>query len=163
MTPEDLIELEAIKRLKYRYARLLDQKAWDELAEVFTRDATASYGGGEGRLQGRDAILRFLRGNLESSSMITSHAVGQPEIELTGPDAATATWALQDLVIDTSRQFTVRGASFYFDEYRKVDGEWRISHTGYKRIYEELARRPDNVRLTASWWGTGGKSELTPD
>ena len=74
--------------------------------------------------------------------MITSHTVGQPEVELTGPDTATATWALQDLVIDTSRQFTVRGASFYFDEYRKVDGEWRIAQTGYKRIYEELANGP---------------------
>lgn len=163
MTPEDLVEIEAVKRLKYRYARLLDQKEWDELAQVFTDDATASYGGGDSRLQGSEAIMRFLKGNLEPTSMITSHSVGQPEIELTGPDTATATWAFQDLVIDTSRSFTVRGASFYVDEYRKVDGEWRIAHTGYKRIYEELARRPDHVRLTASWWGTGGKSELTPD
>lgn len=162
MTPEDLVEIEQIKRLKYRYARTLDQKDWDGVKECFTEDATASYGGGDQRLEGRDAILRFLRGNLESTSMITSHSVGQPEIELTGPDTATGLWALQDLVIDTSRSFTVRGASYYSDEYVKADGEWRLSHTSYKRIYEELARRPDSVRLTASWFGTGGKSELTP-
>jgi uncharacterized protein (TIGR02246 family) len=163
MTPEDLVEIEALKRLKYRYARLIDQKDWDGLAECFTPDATASYGGGNQRLEGRDAILRFLRGNLESTTMITSHTVGQPEIELTGPETAKATWALQDLVIDTSRGFTVRGASFYTDEYAKADGEWKLTHTSYKRVYEELARRPDNVRVTASWHGTGGKSELMPD
>jgi uncharacterized protein (TIGR02246 family) len=160
VTPDELVEIEAIKRLKYRYARLLDQKDWDGLSRIFAEDATSSYGGGDKRLEGREAILRFLRGSLESTSMITSHTVGQPEIELTGPDAARATWALQDLVIDTSRSFTVRGASFYEDEYVKRDGEWLISHTGYKRVYEELARRRDNVRLTASWHGTDGKSEL---
>jgi len=32
MTPQDLVEIEAIKRLKYRYLRCLDLKLWDELA-----------------------------------------------------------------------------------------------------------------------------------
>ena len=36
MTPEDLVEIELIKRLKYKYARCLDQKLWDEIAECFT-------------------------------------------------------------------------------------------------------------------------------
>ena len=31
MTPEDLVELELIKRLKYRYLRSIDQKLWDSL------------------------------------------------------------------------------------------------------------------------------------
>jgi len=39
MTPEDLIELEAIKRVKYAYARCLDLKLWDEIATLFTEDA----------------------------------------------------------------------------------------------------------------------------
>jgi hypothetical protein len=32
VTPDDLVEVEAIKRLKYRYMRCLDQKLWDEMA-----------------------------------------------------------------------------------------------------------------------------------
>ena len=36
MTPEDLVEIELIKRLKYKYARCLDQKLWDEIGECFT-------------------------------------------------------------------------------------------------------------------------------
>ena len=34
MTPEDLVEIELIKRLKYRYLRSIDQKLWDWLRVV---------------------------------------------------------------------------------------------------------------------------------
>jgi len=44
MTPADLVEIELIKRLKYKYARCLDQKLWDEIAECFTADAHAGKG-----------------------------------------------------------------------------------------------------------------------
>ena len=49
-----MLELEAIKRLKYRYIRCLDQKLWDELEECFIPDAVASYGGGAWSFDGRD-------------------------------------------------------------------------------------------------------------
>jgi len=43
----ELVEIEAIKRLKYKYLRCIDQKRWDELAETFTEGATCSYGDGK--------------------------------------------------------------------------------------------------------------------
>ncbi|TML81320.1 MAG: nuclear transport factor 2 family protein [Actinobacteria bacterium] len=107
MTPEDLVEIEAIKRLKYRYARLLDTKDFEGLSELFVKDATASYSGGQLSYDGRDAIIGFLRTVLGPTTMLTSHLVGQPEIELTGPDSADGRWALQDLVIITE-QFVAR-------------------------------------------------------
>ena len=42
----------------------------------------------------------------------------------------------------------------------KVDGRWGIQHTGYKRVYEEIQPRSPDVRMTASWWGTDGRSSL---
>jgi hypothetical protein len=30
----------------------------------------------------------------------------------------------------------LQGAGFYSDEYVKVDGEWKIKHTGYERTFE---------------------------
>ncbi len=60
MDVNDLIEIEAIKRVKYRYIRCLDQKLWDEMATCFTDDAIAAYSGGKYRYEGRDAILEFL-------------------------------------------------------------------------------------------------------
>ena len=60
MTPDDLVELEQIKRLKYAYARCLDLKLWDEIAGLFTPDAIAAYSGGGYTFEGREAIVEFL-------------------------------------------------------------------------------------------------------
>lgn len=153
-----LVEIEAIKRLKYRYMRCLDQKGWDEMAECFVPDATASYGGGAYVFAGRDEILAFLRRTMGAETCLSSHRVHQPEISM-GPDTATATWAFDDVVVDEALGVTIRGAGFYEDEYVKVDGTWKIRATGYRRSFEEIQRR-DGVRLTASWWGTNGRSTL---
>ena len=158
MTPDDLVELEQIHQLKYRYVRFLDTKRWDDLVELFTPDATASYGGGATVLDGREAIMAFLVGAMADEDMLTSHKVHQPEISLDGPDAATGTWALDDVVILGSLGMTVRGASYYEDRYVKVDGAWRIAHTGYRRVYEEIEPRSPDLKLTASWWATGRSS-----
>ena len=48
MTPDDLVEIELIKQLKYKYARCLDLKMWDELAETLTEDAVCDYSNGFG-------------------------------------------------------------------------------------------------------------------
>lgn len=158
----DLHELEAIKRLKYRYLRCLDQKRWDELADCFTEDARSSYGGGRYAFEGRDAILEFLRKAMGAPSFLSSHRAHHPEIDFTGPDTATGVWALEDTVIETRAGITIRGAAFYTDEYVKVDGAWRIRFTGYRRTYEEIESRRDRpgLRLTASWFETEGRSEM---
>jgi SnoaL-like domain len=160
LTPADLVALEEIRRLKYRYCRLLDQKRFDELAELFVEDATAAYGGGATTLTGREAIVDWLRDAMASTSMITSHQVGQPEIDLVSADEATATWALHDVVILTELALMVQGASFYEDRYVRVEDRWLIRHTGYKRMYEELVPRHPDAKLTASWWTTDGVSSL---
>jgi len=160
--PEDLVEIEAIKRLKYKYMRCLDQKLWGKLATCFTADATVAYSGGHYRIQGRDAIIEWLRDAMGSESFLSSHRVHHPEIDLTGTTTATGTWALEDTVILVDSDFGLRGAAFYTDEYVKDGGDWKIAATGYKRTFEETFRRGDvpSLRLTASWWGTDGRSEL---
>jgi hypothetical protein len=147
----DLQEIEAIKRLKYRYMRCLDQKRWAELATCFTEDATSAYSDGAYAFDGRDAIMAFLESAMPAT-MLTSHRVHHPEIDLTGPGSATGVWALDDVVIETAGGFTIRGSGFYRDEYAKVAGEWRIRHTGYQRVYEEIQSRAESpsLRLTAN-------------
>lgn len=147
MTPDDLVELEAIKRLKYRYIRTLDQKRWDELAECLTPDATAAYGGGAYSFDSREEILQFLRDSL-GPTMITMHQVHQPELELTSATTANGTWALEDRVIMVEHKLTLRGAAYYTDRYVKVDGDWKIAHTGYERLFEEMEPRSDKIKLS---------------
>jgi hypothetical protein len=162
MTPEDLVEFELIKRLKYAYARCLDLKRWDDIAKLFTEDAVASYSGGGYSFEGRDAIVDFLRRSMGAETFHSSHKMHHPEIELTGPTTARATWALDDVVVMTDFEVTVRGCSFYEDEYVKLGGDWKIKRTGYKRVFEEIQPRGnvEGLKLTASWWATGGRSEL---
>jgi hypothetical protein len=149
-----LDELEAIKRLKYRYLRCLDQKRWDELETCFSEDATSAYSGGKFSFDGRDAIMDFLRKSMGADSFLSSHTVHHPEIELTSDTTATGIWALHDVVIETRANIVIRGAAFYRDEYVKVDGEWKISSTGYERTYEETFSRGDvpSLKLTANCW-----------
>jgi hypothetical protein len=148
--PEDLavlVEIEAIKQLKYRYFRCLDSKRWAELAECFTADATSSYDGGKYAFQGRDQIIGFLERALGTPSMITMHHGHHPEIELTSPITATGVWYLEDLVIDARRNTTLRGAAFYHDAYRKQGGAWKLQSTGYTRTFEEVQDRSETPSL----------------
>lgn len=165
MTPqtlEDLRDIHDIQRLKHRYLRCLDQKAWGELETCFTEDATATYGGGAVDLDGRDAIMRFLIDSMGSPRMLTSHRGTQPEIDLIGPSEATGVWALEDVVIHQDFGVTIHGASFYEDRYVKVGGLWFIRSTSYKRTYEEIFPRAsiDGLKITADFWDTGGRSKL---
>ena len=144
-----LEEIEAIKQLKYRYMRSIDQKLWKEMESCFTPDATSSYSGGKYAFDGRDAIMKFLTESMSRPTFLSSHRVHQPEIELTSPTTATGTWAMDDWVIDEQHGITIHGAAFYKDRYVKVGGEWKIEHTGYERTFEEMApRKEQGWRIT---------------
>lgn len=137
-----ILEIEAIKQIKYRYLRHLDCKEWDALRALFVAEATSAYGGGRYSYEGRDAIMGFLEEALGRPTILTTHQVHHPEIELTSETSATGTWALWDNVLDLQHGLVIRGTAFYHDEYVKADGAWRIKSTGYERIYEEMLPRP---------------------
>ena len=142
-----LEEIEAIKRLKYKYFRCLDSKRWAELADCFTPDATSSYDGGKYSFAGSAQIVGFLEGALGRPTMITLHQGHHPEIELTSPTTATGTWYLEDQVIDAKRNTSLRGAAFYHDEYVKLGGAWKLQSTGYVRTFEEIQDRSETPSL----------------
>ena len=98
----DLVEIEAIKRLKYKYLRCLDQKLWDELAECFVENATSAYGGGKYSYEGRDAIIEWLKKGMDRDGFHSTHSVHQPEIELVADDRATGVWKIEDIVVEES-------------------------------------------------------------
>ena len=161
----DLETLEEIRQLKYRYLRYVDQKRWDEMADVFTPDATVDYGtqvfGKPLKIEGRDEIVAYFRANL-GPGIVTVHAAGQPEIAVDG-DEATGTWRFEDTVIATEYRVVVAGAAYYEDRYvRGADGRWRIAHTGYVRTYEAMMSLDDlpSWKLTAGH-GVSGADTAT--
>jgi hypothetical protein len=149
----DLVTIEEIRQVKYRYLRCVDLKLWDEMLDVFTPDATADYGtlayGKPLKLAGRDEIVGFLRAKM-GPDIISVHSAGQPEITVEGA-TARGTWSFEDTVIATEHRIVVKGAAFYQDRYeRGGDGRWRIAHTGYVRTYEAMMSLDDlpSWRLT---------------
>jgi bile-acid 7alpha-dehydratase len=132
-----LEDIEAIKRLKAKYFRCLDSKLWDEMAECFTEDATTDYTDGQYRVQGKEKILRFLKAGVGRASFFGFHHGHHPEIEITSDATARGVWSSEYYMIDNDAKKTMHCGSFYYDDFAKADGEWKIRRTGYSRIFEE--------------------------
>ena len=129
-------DIEAIKKLKAKYFRCVDKKLWEEMETVLTEDAVADYGMGIELLQGRKAIIEFLKKNLGRDSMISVHQGHNPEIEITSDTTARGVWVLNDrLIIQTIA--TLNGWRYYEDEYVKLNGEWKKKSTKITNILEE--------------------------
>jgi len=148
----DLVVLEELRQLKYRYVRALDLKQWDDFADTLTPDVTTNYGA-HLTFEDRDAVVTFMRNSL-GPTIITVHQCHHPELSVDG-DSATGTWYLDDRVIVLEHRMLLTGAAFYDDTYRRCDdGKWRISHTGYQRSYEAVQSLDDlpSWKLTANRW-----------
>ena len=132
----ELHDIEAIKRLKARYFRLMDQKRWDEWAMVFSRDAHLVVPEGAVDERGREAVVASVSGVLEG--VRTAHHGHMPEIEIIGRDTARGTWAMFDYVEfpngAAGERVGLQGYGHYTEEYVREDGEWRIASLHLSRL-----------------------------
>jgi hypothetical protein len=129
-----LWEIEAIKKLKARYFRLLDTKQWDALREVFSDDFTAEVHGPHPVIHFASPEEMVATNRKLLSDVPTVHHGHMPEIDLTGPDTATGIWAMMD-VVELGKGFV--GYGHYHEEYRKHDGHWRIARMTITRLHIE--------------------------
>ena len=120
-----LLDLEAIRALKYRYAGLCDAGyPADELAALFTADAVWQ-GDPLGRYEGRAAIRAFFAATPEMLRFAV-HYLTNPLIEVNG-DVATGSWCLwQPLVVRQADQAYWLMAS-YADRYRREADGWKFA------------------------------------
>lgn len=136
----ELMEVEQIKKLKYRYFRHLDCKQFGAMLDLFVDDSTTSYDSGKHSYKGKAAIRAFFDEAMSTPRIVHQHHGHHPEIELTSATTATGIWYMDDTVHVLDHDMRVRGNGIYWDEYVKVDGQWKISHTGYERIWEYTER-----------------------
>jgi hypothetical protein len=152
-----LQDIEDIKQLKARYFRYFDTKQWDKWRDLFTEDCV--YDGTSRAYTSRDEFIAGTRKRLDPA--MTVHQGHTPEIKILGPDSARGIWPMFDRVEfgevvrhghGTSRGFT--GYGHYEEEYRKVDGEWKICFLRITRLYtaliDEPALRPFDPEFLAS-------------
>jgi len=155
-----LEDIEAIKRLKYKYFHTLDHKQWDQMAECFAEDAVTHYHDGEYQQKGVYQIMKFIQRGLARYHFFGFHQGHNPEIDITSDTTARGTWALHNYMIDTQEDKNLLICAFYHDEYVKAEGEWKIKSTGYERIFQETWERGDtpSLELVANIFATSSES-----
>ncbi|MDZ4358031.1 MAG: nuclear transport factor 2 family protein [Variovorax sp.] len=135
-----LLSVDAIRQVKARYCRYIDTKQWQRLGELFTPDCRFE---GLGSAPPGADVAAFVAGvSSRLAPTISVHHVHQHEVVMTGRDIARVVWAMEDFVEFTdgstvketpgSRGFY--GYGHYEEEYRRDDGEWRISFLRLTRL-----------------------------
>jgi ketosteroid isomerase-like protein len=124
---ESLLAIEALKRLKARFFRCLDDRDYDEMRTLFTEDAVIGTTTGR-HFDGIDSFLAFL-GDPANRPARTVHHGHLPEIEIISPTTATGTWALHAYAefADHGDPRSTHRFGRYRDEYRKQGGAWKIA------------------------------------
>ncbi len=133
ITPDKLVEIEAIKQLKARYFRTVDTFDLDGWLTCFTEDCRLKFDADVQRrnasappyaaLEGHRDVIHFWNSN--SDRVESVHHGHTPEIEILSESEARGIWAMEDIVEFTGS--LLHGYGHYHETYRKTDGEWRIA------------------------------------
>lgn len=157
----ELRALEEIKTLKYRYFRAMTYNDYDTLKETLTADVVTSYSDGEYVFEDREKLLGFLIDSHDPDAGIIAYwMAGMPELTLESETEAHGIWAMYHHFFDSKRGFVDEMFVYYDDRYRREDGVWRISKTGYSRVINQiLDRREMPYTMKAPPWAvaSGGK------
>jgi hypothetical protein len=132
----DLVAIEQIKQLKARYFRGIDTCNLELLRSILAPEVRISFQSPTYQLElnGLEQAIEFYRTNF-TNRRFGMHNGHTPEIVVNG-DEATGLWYLNDLFINLDKQTLLNGSAIYEDSYIKIQGEWRILRTGYKRLLE---------------------------
>lgn len=139
----DLEAKEAIRQLRSEYCYHADARDWEEWADVFTEDGRIEVDQ-LGTYEGRDEIVQFGEEVIAGEYQWFSHMVHNGVIEVDG-DEATGQWYFEVPTVSKATLFNEGDAGWlqgmYEEEYRRVDGEWKIAASEatfhYVAEYEE--------------------------
>ncbi len=136
MDTRELDDRIALRELAYRYASLIDDRAFDDIPSVFTEDA---------QLTGPGYAMRGheeLRGGLERIEQYSStlHCVHNQLVELAGDDATGKTYCVANHLyekdgVPRKLDMGIR----YQDVYRRdpTDGSWRIAKRHLHLVWQQ--------------------------
>ena len=156
-----VLDLQDIAYLKARYCRCIDLQQWETLRTLFTTEAQFEGFPKAPDASGVEGFCSGVAGRLKGA--VTAHHLHQPDIQLTGPDTARGVWAMQDYnewphaigVPGSPQAVGFRGYGFYEEEYRRVDGAWKICFMRLTRLRLDPlfpdAGRPFPATANAAW------------
>ena len=130
-----LEDIEAIKQLKARYLNACDRQDPEAVRDCFAEGEVIIDMSYFGYCENRDEFVDGIfvpRGCHDH--VLDMHHCSNPEIEIRSGTEARGTWALNYRNINTQDHTLTLLSAFYHDEYRKLDGQWKItsSRTEYR-------------------------------
>ena len=125
--------IEAVKALKARYWYCCDSKDVEGVRDCFLDGPVEiHYDGPVGMVKHRDGLFQVFKEGACQTQIVEMHHGGPPNIEVHGPDSASARWGLVDHRMNTDTKTGSGGGGDYDDEYKRVDGQWWISKARFK-------------------------------
>ncbi len=119
-----LEDIEAIKKLKYRYAQFVDTGNWLDFAKLAIEDAVWDFGD-LGCFVGTDEIIRCTRDIFMATFKFEAHMFHNPIIEVKG-NTATGQWYFEVPATHKAKNRAVWLTGRYDEEYVKINGEWKF-------------------------------------
>jgi SnoaL-like domain len=141
----ELQDREAIRELKARYFRFLDAQDWQGFRQCFADDAWFDVQGRE-LIHGADPFVVEAQNVLGEAQ--TLHHGHMPEITIDSATEAHGLWMLADYLEWPSEPGSgerrgMKGYWRYEEEYRKIDGAWKIATLRLRPLrIDPLPREP---------------------
>jgi ketosteroid isomerase-like protein len=141
MTVEDLLEIEAIRKLRTLYSYYLDAGELDALVALFADDAVCEfgpYGVWEGKATIRANYEVVERPMIEKGGFLSLHANTNHWVELTGADSAVGRVYLIDLSLGGEPEKNpMVWLGVYDESYRKIGGAWKIGRSSLQFLWPQ--------------------------
>lgn len=128
-----LEDREAIRELRYEYARCLDDEAWEEWVDLFTPDAECAYEGW-GEVAGHEELYEFAAEDVAESFAYTAHVMLHPQITVEGDEARGQWYTKIHYALADGGGGWRQGR--YHDRYVRTPDGWKfssVSHTFFAR------------------------------
>jgi hypothetical protein len=124
-----LEDLEAIRQLKARYFFCCDQKDPQGVRDCFAPGPVRIDYGSLGVFEARDQLVELFQRLGCHPHIVEMHHGVNPQLTVTDAEHAHGTWGLHYQQIDTKTNTLTQLGAYYQDEYRKLDGAWKIVAT----------------------------------
>jgi hypothetical protein len=143
---QEFVDYKAITELKARFVHTVDAKDWAGFRACFTPKEGAFEFGGDFVVQGGDAFVDAVAGQLEDA--VSVHRAFLPQIAFESPVLAKGEWAVNDYIEWSADPVTgerrgQQGFGYEYETYRKIAGVWKIAEwrVHYVRV-DPLPRMP---------------------
>ncbi|WP_321799211.1 nuclear transport factor 2 family protein [Caballeronia sp. J97] len=124
-----LEDADAIRRLKARYFTCCDRKDPQGMRACFAPGAVHIDYGRIGVFGNADQLVDVFERLGCHAHVVEMHHGVNPDIVVLDAMHARGTWGLHYQMIDTNARTLTQLGAYYEDEYRKLDGAWKIAAT----------------------------------